>query len=85
MRYSINTATEQDKLNATDLQTYTAAQVANLADVDFYAVRNEGFRRQTAAEKKLAKLRKQIEAAEREMKEAGMIIEAAFNEQQRAA
>jgi hypothetical protein len=72
-------------LNATDLQTYTAAQVASLADVDFHAVRDEGFRRQTAAEKKIAKLRKQLAAAEREVAEAAMIIEAAFTEDRRAA
>lgn len=39
-------------LNATDLQTYTAQQVASLADVDVYAVRSEGERRQAAAAKK---------------------------------
>lgn len=72
-------------LNATDLQKMTAAEVAGLADLDFYAVRDEGFRRQAAAEAKLAKLRKQLAAAEREMSEAGSIITAAFNEQQRAA
>ena len=37
-------------LNARDLQTYTAAQVASLADVDVYSVRDEGARRQAAAE-----------------------------------
>jgi hypothetical protein len=72
-------------LNATDLQTYTAREVASLADVDVYAVRAEGERRQTAAEKKLARLQKQIAKAQAEMKEAGMILEAAFNEMRRAA
>ena len=72
-------------LNPTDLAKYTATEVANLADVDFYAVRNEGFRRQSAAEKKIAKLQKQIAAAQREMAEAALIIEAAFAEQRRAA
>ena len=48
-------------------------------------MRDEGFRRQTAAEKKIAKIRKQLAAAEREMAEAGLIITAAFNEQKRAA
>ncbi len=38
-------------LNAADLMTYTAEQVASLADVDVHAVLAEGFRRQTAAEK----------------------------------
>lgn len=72
-------------LNAADLQKMTAREVANLADLDFYAVRDEGFRRQAAAEKKLAKLRKQMEAAQREMAEAGQIINAAFAEQNKAA
>lgn len=72
-------------LNAADLQTYSAREVASLADLDFYAVRNEGERRQTAAEKKIAKLQKQLAKAQAEMKEAGMILEAAFAEQRRAA
>lgn len=73
------------ELNAADLAKMTAREVADLADVDFYAVRNEGFRRQTAAEKKIAKLQKQLAAAKVEMTEAGTIIEAAFREQARAA
>lgn len=72
-------------LNATDLQKMTAYEVAGLADLDSYAVRDEGFRRQSAAEKKLARLQKQIEAAKREMADAGKIIEAAFRELERAA
>jgi len=73
------------ELNPTDLQKMTALEVANLADIDVFAVRDEGFRRQTVAEKKLAKLTKQIEAAKREMAEAANIISAAFAEQARAA
>jgi hypothetical protein len=77
--------TNETALNASDLQKMTAREVANLADLDFYAVREEGFRRQSLAEKKLAKLAKQIEAAKREMAEAAIIINAALNEQARAA
>lgn len=66
-------------LNPADLQTYTAQQVASLADVDVYAVRDEGFRRQTVAEKKLARALKAVEAAKREMAEAATIITAAFD------
>jgi len=73
------------ELNAADLQKMTASEVASLADLDFYAVRDEGFRRQALAEAKLAKLRKQIANAEREMAEAGVIINAALAEQRRAA
>ena len=74
-------------LNAKDLQTYTARQVASLVDVDVYAVRAEGERRQNAAEKKLAKLAKklaklakQIEAAKKEMEDGAFILKAAFAE-----
>lgn len=72
-------------LNANDLQKMTASEVAGLADLDFYAVRDEGFRRQALAEAKLAKLRKQIANTEREMAEAGAIITSALAEQRRAA
>jgi len=65
-------------LNSADLQTYTAEQVASLADVDVHAVRDEGFRRQAAAEKKIARLKKQLEAARLEMAESHIIIQAAF-------
>lgn len=64
-------------LTASDLKTYSAREVASLADLDKWAVRDEGFRRQELAEKKLAKLRKQIAAAELEMAEAHIIINAA--------
>jgi hypothetical protein len=72
-------------LNAADLQTYTAEQVASLADVDVYAVRAEGERRQASAEKKLARLMKQIEAAKKEMADGETILRAAFAEMKRAA
>ena len=72
-------------LNAADLQTYSASQVSSLADLDHYSVRDEGFRRQDAASKKLAKLRKQIAAAEREMADAEVIIRAAFAAEQVSA
>ena len=67
-------------LNPEELKTYSAAEVANLADMDKYAVRDEGHRRQEIAEKKLAKLRKQIEAAQKEMADAQAIITAANNQ-----
>lgn len=67
-------------LNAADLAKYSAAEVASLADVDVYSVREEGFRRQTAAEKKIATLRKQLAKAEQEMRDAEIIITAAFRE-----
>ncbi len=72
-------------LNATDLQSYTATQVASLADIDVYAVRAEGERRQNAAEKKIAKLMKQLEAARREMNDGATILQAAFNQMQKEA
>lgn len=69
-----------DSLNPADLATYTAEQVASLADVDVYEVRQEGFRRQTAAEKKIARLKKQLAQAQKELAESGIIIEAAFRQ-----
>jgi hypothetical protein len=68
-------------LNASDLMTYTATQVASLADVDVHAVLAEGFRRQTAAEKKIARLVKQLAAARAELADSAQIIEAGFREQ----
>jgi hypothetical protein len=67
-------------LNAKDLGTYTADQVASLVDLDVHAVRDEGFRRQALAEKKLARLARQMAAARREMAESHRIIEAAFRQ-----
>lgn len=65
-------------LNPADLQKMTAHEVANLADLDFHSVRDEGFRRANLAEKKIIRLRKQLAQAEAEMAEAGMIIKTAF-------
>ena len=70
----MDTTTE---LNAADLKNYSANEVASLADLDKWAVRDEGIRRQDLAEKKLAKLRKQIAAVEFEMADAHRIINAA--------
>ena len=67
-------------LNAADLATYTAAQVASLADVDVYAVRAEGERRQNAAEKKIASLMKQLAKARAQMSEGEVILTAAYKE-----
>ena len=66
-------------LNPSDLKTYSAREVAGLADLDKWAVRDEGIRRMELAEKKLAKLRKQLAAAEAELNEANDIIRAANN------
>ena len=67
-------------LNAADLATYTASQVASLADVDVYAVRAEGERRQNAAEKKIASLMKQLARAQAMMAEGEVILNAAHRE-----
>lgn len=67
-------------LNAADLATYTAVQVASLADVDVYAVRAEGERRQNAAEKKIASLMKQLSKAQAMMAEGEVILNAAHAE-----
>jgi hypothetical protein len=75
----------ENGLNAADLQTYSYQQVAGLADVDFYAVRDEGYRRQRAAEKAFARAQKALAKAQEDMQEAGVIIQAALNEQRRSA
>ena len=72
-----------DGLNASDLTKWTASEVANSADIDPHAVRDEGYRRHDAATKKLAKLLRQVEAAKREMELAEVIIRAAHVEMAR--
>lgn len=72
-------------LDAADLATYTAPEVASLADVDVYAVRAEGERRQNAAEKKISKLTAQLAKARAEMLDGEVILNAAFRQMQRAA
>lgn len=67
-------------LNAADLKTYKAAEVMNLADVDAHAVRDEGFRRQAAAEAKIAKLEKQLAAAKADLAASHRIITSALAE-----
>lgn len=68
-------------LNPSDLQKYTAHEVASLVDVDSYAVRDEGQRRQDAADKKISKLKKQMEAAIKELADSHLILNAFFNYQ----
>lgn len=65
-------------LNARDLKTYTAAQVASLADVDYGAVETEGARRQEAADRKRQRALKMMAEAAREMDDGAKIIEAAM-------
>lgn len=70
-------------LNSEDLAVYSATQVASLADVDVYAVRMEGERRQNQAEKKIASLMRQLEKARNLMAEGEVILNAAFKEMSR--
>jgi hypothetical protein len=72
-------------LNADDLKKMSSYEVENLADVDFYAVRNEGFRRHEDACKKAERLRKQLAKLEAEMAAAERIVKAATREQAKAA
>lgn len=67
------------ELNPEDLKKYSASEVAGLADIDRWSVRDEGIRRMELAEKKIARLRKQIAAAESELNEANDIIRASNN------
>ena len=70
-------------MNATDLKSYTAQQVASLVDTDLHAVRDEGHRRQDVAGKKIERLHKQLAAAHREMDDGENILIAAFGKMQR--
>jgi hypothetical protein len=72
-------------LNSSDLATYSADQVASLADVDVYAVRAEGERRQNAAEKKIASLLMQLGKARAMMSDGGTILNAAHRQMMKEA
>lgn len=71
-------------LNPADLQKMPAYEVANLADLDFHAVRDEGFRRQAIAEAKIQRAQNQIAKAQADMRAAAMIITAAFAQRNQA-
>jgi len=65
-------------LNPKDLASYTAEQVASLADIDWRAVRNEAGRRSDDAGKKLARALKTVEAARKAQDDAIMIFKASM-------
>lgn len=67
-------------LSADDLKKMASHEVSSLADLDAHAVREEGFRRQAVAEKKISRLQRQLLAAQREMADASTIIQSAFAE-----
>jgi hypothetical protein len=67
-------------LSSQDLAKYSATEVASLADVDVYAVRAEGERRQAAAQKRIASLCKQIAKEEANLTGSHIIMKAAFAE-----
>lgn len=80
------------QLNATDLATYTAQQVIDLINSDWelicsnwHAISDEGFRRRSAAEKKIVRLRKQLADAEREIQDSVAIINAAIEKRNEMA
>jgi hypothetical protein len=66
-----------NELNPADLAKYTASEVANLADIDMHAVRDEGHRRHAAAVKKMASLQRQMAKAQADLAAAEMIVAAA--------
>ena len=72
-------------MTSTEIQKLNAYECIGMADLDAHLVRDEGFRRQTVAEKKLARLMKQVAAAKKEMAEAGMIAAAGMAELAKAA
>lgn len=67
-----------DSLSPEDLRKYAWHEVANLADIDRWAVRDEGERRQAAAEKRIESLKRQMAKAEQQRKDAREIILAAW-------
>ena len=71
--------TVTDFLDPESVKTWTNYEVESSAHIDRWTVRNEGFRRAAIAEKKIAKLKKQLAAAMAEHESAGRIIHAAEN------
>jgi len=71
--------TETYSLNPSDLKKYSALEVASLVDVDAHAVRDEGARRQDAADKKIEKLKKQLDQAQKELANSHIILNAFHN------
>lgn len=59
-----------EALNPADLAKWTAYELENSIHIDCHAVRDEAARRSDLAAKKIAKLRKQLAAAERESSDA---------------
>ena len=72
-------------ISAAEIAKMTAREVASLADLDRWSVRDEGFRRQEVAEKALAAAKRALARAEAAMAEAAAIINAAEAEARRAA
>lgn len=70
----------QTELNPSDLAKYSAQEVTSLADVDMYAVRDEGYRRHAVAVRKLTSLQKQMAKVQSAIAEAEMIVAAADKE-----
>lgn len=70
---------ETYSLNPNDLKKYSAFEVASLVDVDAHAVRDEGARRQDAADKKIKKIKKQLEQAQKELADSHIILNAFHN------
>lgn len=60
------------------MQTYLEHELISVASEDWYAVRDEGFRRQEIASKKVAKIQKQLAKAQAELDSAQRIITAAM-------
>jgi hypothetical protein len=72
-------------MTSTEMQSLTTYECIGMADLEPHMVRDEGFRRQEIAMKKLAKLQKQVEAAKKALAEAGMIAAAGMAEIAKAA
>jgi hypothetical protein len=71
-------------MTSSEMQTLTAYECIGMADLEPHMVRDEGFRRQEIAMRKLAKLQKQVDAAKKTLAEAGMIAAAGMAEMAKA-
>ncbi len=69
---------ETTTLNPADLMKLTNGEVRGLADIDCWAVRNEGFRRHEIAAKKIIRLEKALHKARLEAAEAELIVKASL-------
>jgi hypothetical protein len=67
-------------MTSTEISQFTTYECVNSADLDPWMVRDEGFRRQAAAVKKIERLQRQLAKAQLELTESQKIITAGLRE-----